>query len=65
MTTIVIDDQKKGAQEVLELLRVFGFVNSMESSSKNDFLQLKRKKLIKFPRHYDPLALAGSAEDRV
>ena len=62
MTTIVIDDKKEGAQEMLDLMRVLGFVNSIETSSENEFLHLKRQKLVKFPQHYDPLALAGSAE---
>ena len=63
MTTIVIDDKKEGAQEMLDLLRVLGFVNSIETPSENDFLRIRRQKLVKFPQHYDPLALAGSAEN--
>jgi len=63
MKTLVIDDQKEGAQEMFELLRVLGFVNLIESSSANDFLHLKRQRLIKYPQHYDPLALAGAGED--
>ena len=56
MTTIVIDNQKKGAQEMLELLRVLDFVTSIEKQS-------EKQKLIKYPQKYDPLALAGAAED--
>ena len=62
MTTIVIDDKKEGAQEMLDLMQVLGFVNSIETSSEDEFLRFKRKKLMRFPQHYNPLALAGSAE---
>ena len=68
MTTIVIDDQKKGAHEMLELLQALDFVSSIEmasAASENDILQLKRQKLIKYPKKYDPLALAGAAGDYV
>ena len=63
MTTVVIDEKKKGAYEMLELLFALGFVNSIETSSENDVLHLKRQKLMKFPQHYDPLALAGASEE--
>jgi len=63
MTTLVIDEQKKGAQEMLELLNVLGFVDLMKTSSEKDFLHFKRNKLIKFPQHYDPLALTGASEE--
>ena len=59
MTTVIIDNQKKGSQEMLELLRVLDFVKSIETSSEN----VKRQKLMKYPQKYDPLALAGAAEN--
>ena len=63
MTTVVIDDKKKGAQEMLGLLYALDFVTSFEPVSKNDNMQLRRRRLMKYPSKYDPLALAGSAED--
>jgi len=63
MTTIVIDDKKKGAQEMLNLLRALDFVTSFQTTSNNDAVGMKRQNLIKYPQTYDPLALAGSAED--
>ena len=62
MTTVVVDDQKKGAQEMLELLKALDFVASIETISQDNLIKLKRQKLIKYPRKYDPLALAGAAE---
>jgi len=63
MTTIVIDDRKRGAQEMLKLLGTLDFVASIESASKDNDINLKRQKLIKYPQKYDPLALAGAAEN--
>ena len=63
MTTVVIDDKKQGAQEMLELLRVLGFVTSFEAKSKGNSVQMRRQNLINSPEKYDPLALAGAAED--
>jgi len=63
MTTIVIDDKKKGAQEMLNLLRALGFVATAKTTSNNDAVMIRRQKLIKYPKKYEPLALAGSAED--
>jgi len=63
MTTVVIDDKKKGAQEILNLLRTLDFVAPFQITAKNDAVRMRRKKLIRFPKKYDPLALAGSAED--
>jgi len=62
MTTIVIDDQKKGAQEMLKLLQVLDFVSFFGIASNNDAIQMRRQSLMKFPQKYDPLALAGAAE---
>jgi hypothetical protein len=63
MTTIVIDDKKRGAQEMLDLLRALDFVTSSEITSKSDSVKARRLKLIKYPNIYDPLALAGAAEN--
>jgi len=63
MTTVVIDDRKKGAIEMLELLQALDFVSSYEPVPKNDSLRLRKKRLMKYPSRYDPLALAGAAED--
>jgi len=63
MTTIVIDDKKTGAQEILNLLRALDFVVPFHTTSNNDVVRMRRKKLIKYPQKYEPLALAGSAED--
>ena len=63
MTTVVIDNQKEGAFEMVELLRVLGFVTSIETEPENDAIRFKKGKLIKHPSRYDPLALAGAAED--
>ena len=63
MTTVVIDEKKKGAQEILELLRALGLATSFEIISKSDTLRIRRKRLIQYPEKYDPLALAGVAED--
>ena len=65
MITVFIDDQKKGAPEILELLRILGFVNSYETTTEKNLLQLKRQKLLKHPQKYNPLALAGAAGDFV
>ena len=62
MTTVVIDDKKKGAQEMLELLLALDFVASFETISKNNTVRMRRQRLIKYPNKYDPLALAGAAE---
>ena len=62
MTSIIIDDKKKGAREMLDLLRVLDFVTSFEVISKNNTARIKRQRLIKYPDKYDPLALAGAAE---
>ena len=63
MTTVVIDDKKKGAQEMLELLLALDFVTSFEIVSKNDILRMRRQRLTKYPNKYDPLAMAGAAEN--
>ena len=63
MTTIVIDDKQKGAQEMLNLLRALDFVASFETVSNNDAVRVRRQKLIKYPKKYEPLALAGAAEN--
>ena len=63
MTTIVIDDKKKGAQEILNLLRALDFVTSFQTASNNDIVRMRKQKLIKYPKKYEPMALAGSAED--
>jgi hypothetical protein len=63
MTTVVIDDQKKGAREMLEFLRTLDFVAFFETVPKNDALRLRRQKLIRHPDKYDPMALAGAAEE--
>jgi len=62
MTSIIIDDKKKGAREMLELLRALDFVTSFENISKNNTVRIRRQRLIKYPSIYDPLALAGAAE---
>jgi len=63
MTTVVIDDKQKGAKEMLNLLRTLDFVASFETSSNNDVMKMRRQKLIKYPKKYEPLALAGAAEN--
>ena len=63
MTTVVIDENKKGAQEILNLLYALGLATSFEIISKSDTLRMRRKRLIQYPEKYDPLALAGVAED--
>jgi hypothetical protein len=63
MTTIVIDEKKKGAREILDLLRALDFVKSFDITSRNVSVRMRRQKLIQFPKKYDPLALAGAAED--
>jgi hypothetical protein len=63
MTTLVIDDKKKGAQEMLNLLSALDFVTSFHPASKKDFVRMRSQKLIKYPEKYEPLALAGVAED--
>jgi hypothetical protein len=63
MTTVVIDDKKKGAPEMLELLRALDFVAFFEAAPKNNTLRMRRQGLIKYPAKYDPMALAGAAED--
>ena len=63
MTTIVIDDRKKGAMEMLELLGALDFVASIETASEKKLIKLKRQRLIKYAQKYDPLALAGTAEN--
>jgi len=62
MTTIVINDKKKGAQKILDLLRSSDFATFIEFTA-NDAMQSRKQRLIKIPRKYDPLALAGLAED--
>ena len=56
MTTVVIDDKKNGAQEMLGLLWALDFVTSFEPVSKNDSLRLRRRRLMKYPNKYDPMA---------
>jgi len=63
MTTIVIDDKKKGAQEMLTLLQALDFVYSSQTILSNEAISLRRENLIKYPKNYNPLALAGSSED--
>jgi hypothetical protein len=63
MTTVVIDDKKKGAQEILDLLRALDFVFPIDTISENNQVLSKRKKLIKVSQKYNPLALAGAAEN--
>ena len=63
MTTIVIDDKKKGAKEILNLLQALDFVAPFKTASNKDTIKMRRQKLIKFPQKYEPLALAGSAYD--
>jgi hypothetical protein len=63
MTSILIDDKKQGAQEMLELLRVLNFVSSYETVSNEDTLEMRKRMLIRHPENYDPLALAGVAQD--
>ena len=63
MTTIVIDDKKKGAQEMLTLLQALDFVYSSQTIQSNETISLRRKKLIKYPKNYNPFALAGFSED--
>ena len=65
MTTVVIDDKKKGAQEMLELLRALDFVACFEKASENNALRLRRQGLIEYPNKYDTLALAGAAEGQM
>jgi len=62
MTTIVIDDKKRGAQKILDLLRSSNFAAFIEFAP-NDAMQSRKQRLIKIPRKYDPLALAGVAEN--
>jgi len=62
MTTIVIDDKKKGAQEMLNLLQALDFVFPLQPASSKDFAGMRRQNLVKYPQKYEPLALAGSAE---
>jgi len=63
MTTIVIDDKKEGAQEMLDLLQTLGFIVPFQTTPNNDSVRVRRQKLIKYPKNYEPLALAGAAED--
>ena len=63
MTTIVIDDKKKGAKEMINLLRTLDYVTSFQTSSKSEAVKMRRQKLIKYPQKYEPPALAGAAED--
>jgi len=49
---------------MLELLGALDFVASIETVSKKNLVKLKRQKLIKYPQKYDPLALAGAAENQ-
>lgn len=62
MTTVVIDDKKSGAQKILDLLRTLDFATFIEPIP-NDTAQLRKRRLIKVPHKYDPLALAGLAEE--
>jgi hypothetical protein len=64
MTTIVIDDKKRGAKQMLDLLKELDFVSCVENVSKNNSALLRRQKLIQHPRIYNPLALAGVAENQ-
>jgi len=63
MATIVINEEKKGAQEMLNFLGTLDFVTSLESASESKLLQLRRHNLIQYPQEYNPLALAGAAEE--
>jgi len=63
MTTIVIDDKKTGAKEILNLLRALDFVTSSQITPNSEVLRMRRQRLIKYPQKYEPLALAGSAEN--
>ena len=63
MTAVVIDDKQKGAKEMLSLLQALDFVTSFDTVSKNDVVRMRRQKLIKYPKKYEPLALAGAAEN--
>ena len=62
MTTVIIDNKKRGAQEMLGLLRTLNFATFIESGP-NDTMLLRKQKLIRMPQKYDPLALAGLAEN--
>ena len=62
MTTVVIDEKKRGAQKILDLLRTLNFATFIEFVP-SDTMQLRKKRLIKIPHKYDPLALAGLTED--
>ena len=62
MTTVIIDDKKQGAQEMLNLLQALGFVTSFQKTLNNDDVAIRRRKLITYPQTYQPLALAGCAE---
>ena len=62
MTTVIINNKKRGAQEILGLLRTLSFATFTEFVP-NDIRRLRRQKLIKIPQKYDPLALAGLAEN--
>jgi len=63
MTTIMIDDKKKGAKEMMELLQALNFATFFEKKTDNNTKQTRRHNLISFPTNYNPLALAGAAEN--
>jgi len=63
MATIVINEEKKGAQEMLNYLGTLDFVTSLETASKSKLVQLRRQNLILYPQEYNPMALAGAAEE--
>jgi hypothetical protein len=43
MTTIVIDDKKKGAKQMLDLLKELDFVSCVETVPEKNIAPLKRK----------------------
>ena len=50
MATIVINEEKKGAQEMLDLLGTLDFVTSLETASETKQVQLRRQNLIRYPQ---------------
>jgi hypothetical protein len=63
MATIVINEEKKGAQEMLNFLGTLDFVTSLETTSETKHVHLRRQNLIRYPQEYNPMALAGVAEE--
>ena len=63
MATIIINEEKKGAQEMLNFLGTLDFVTSLETASETKQVQLRRQNLIRYPQEYNPMALAGAAEE--